>query len=408
MALHDAIAGIGTDEKAIMETLRNKSPAEVEAIRAEYLSAYGESLDAALAGDLDEGNEIDQANALLAGDNDKADAIALDDAMRGGFLGLGTSEGTSRRRTTACARRCHARAQARALDVRTDGGRRSAAGSARSRRTFGSATRTLLSTRKARRSTVLERAFDTGLERTRLDLANSLQKNDLVAADAARIEIERQGVYASDEKLVNVMRSSNTTGRSRHGGSTRARHATWSSRRKMEAWRAERRSDGKVLSEEEISRRRIALERQMNAEIEAGAKVDAKASTQALTAVYEKKYRPSLAYELAFNMSGSDAEAAQALLRNGGWLSPLEEVDFATKGDGADEDQLKKTFATLTKAEIQAMRVAWNRKHPGKDFDEMLRGELSGRDEVDIMDMVERHTRDTERADRPGRPPDQP
>ena len=64
IAIHDAIAGLGTDEAKIYATLRNKTPEEVEAIRAEYLARYGESLDDALKGDLDEGNEIDQANAL--------------------------------------------------------------------------------------------------------------------------------------------------------------------------------------------------------------------------------------------------------------------------------------------------------------------------------------------------------
>ena len=236
--------------------------------------------------------------------------------------------------------------------------------------------------------TVLERAFSTELSGPELDLANSLQKNDLVAADAARIEIERQGVYASDEKLVKVMRSQYERAlEARRLDEGPARDMVIA--REIKKWRAEKTSDDKILSADAISRKRIALERQMNAEIEACARIDAKASTQALTAVYEKKYRPSLAYELAFNMSGSDAEAAQALLKNGGWLSPLEEVEFATKGDGTDEDQLKKTFATLTKPEIKAMRVAWNRKHPGEDFDTMLRGELSGRDKVDIMDMVE-------------------
>ena len=397
VALHDAIAGAGTDEKAIMETLRNKTPAEVEAIRAEYLSAYGETLDAALADDLDDGNEIDQAKALLAGDNEKADAIAIDDAMRGGFLGLGTSEGDIEKTYARVREEVHARAQAEhwtAAQMQAEVRRRLGKISAN----FETRYKDVAQYKEGKGGTVLERAFDTELSGPELDLANALQKNDLVAADAARIEVERQGVYASDEKLVAVMRSQYDRAlEARRLDEGPARDMVIG--RKMDEWRQERSADGKFISEEEISRRRIALERRMNAEIEAGARVDAKTSTKALTNVYENKYRPSLAYELAFNMSGSDAGAAQALLRNGGWLSPIEEVEFATKGDGTDEDQLKKTLSSLTKAEIDTMRTEWNRKHPGKDFDKMLRSELSGRDEVDIFDMVEHGAPESAKAE---------
>ncbi|ATY30903.1 polymorphic toxin type 4 domain-containing protein [Sphingomonas psychrotolerans] len=383
VALHDAIAGIGTNEKAIMETLRNKTPAELEAIRAEYLAAYGETLDAALKGDLDEGNEIDQADALLSGDTDKADAIQLDDAMRGGFLGLGTSEEDIEKVYTRVREEVQTRARAEhwtsaqmEAEVRRRLGKISS--------NFEDRYKNVDQYKEGTGGTALERAFSTELEGPELDLANALQKNDMVAADAARIEVERQGFYASDEKLVKVMRSQYDRALdARRLDEGPARDMVIA--REMEGWRAQR----PQLSEDELSRKRIALERKMNAEIEAGAKVDAKASTEALTKVYEKKYRPSLAYELSFNMSGSDHDAAQALLKNGGWLSPIEEVEFATKGDGTDEDQLKKTFSTLTKAEIDAMRIVWNKKHPDEDFDEMLRGELSGRDEVDVMDMVE-------------------
>ena len=44
--------------------------------------------------------------------------------------------------------------------------------------------------------------MDPGPER---DLANALRTNDPIAADAARIEIERQGLWASDEKINNVL-----------------------------------------------------------------------------------------------------------------------------------------------------------------------------------------------------------
>ena len=43
----------------------------------------------------------------------------------------------------------------------------------------------------------------------------------------------------------------------------------------------------------------------------------------------------------------------------------------------------------MTKAEIKELREDWEALHPGESFDAMLRGELSGRDASDILDMFE-------------------
>ena len=42
----------------------------------------------------------------------------------------------------------------------------------------------------------------------------------------------------------------------------------------------------------------------------------------------------------------------------------------------------------MTKLEIERLRKEWERRHPGKTFNQMLRNELSGRDESDILDMA--------------------
>lgn len=54
---------------------------------------------------------------------------------------------------------------------------------------------------------MLRRAFRSELSGAELDLANALQDNDLIRADAARIEIERTGFYASDDRINAVLRS---------------------------------------------------------------------------------------------------------------------------------------------------------------------------------------------------------
>ena len=88
-ALDYAMGLISTDEKAVMDLLRSKSPEEIEQIRAEYRRRYNKELEVALEEGLDEGNEQDQAAALMRGDTETADAIAVDEAMRGG-TGWGT------------------------------------------------------------------------------------------------------------------------------------------------------------------------------------------------------------------------------------------------------------------------------------------------------------------------------
>ncbi|MHB8876304.1 MAG: ADP-ribosyltransferase [Myxococcaceae bacterium] len=80
--LHHAVAGLGTDEQAILQTLEGKSPTERAAITASYQKQYGTSLKAELKGDLS-GAKSQLAMALLEGDKSRAAAAKLADAMKG-------------------------------------------------------------------------------------------------------------------------------------------------------------------------------------------------------------------------------------------------------------------------------------------------------------------------------------
>ncbi|HSW24913.1 MAG TPA: hypothetical protein VLJ62_19275 [Burkholderiaceae bacterium] len=387
IALHDAVDGVGTNEAAIMRTLRNKTPAEIDAIRAEYRSLFGEPLREALADDLDEGNEIDQADALLRGDTATADAIALDDAMRGGITGWGTDEAEIERVQTQVRSEVLARAQAghwTAAQMEAEVRRRLGAIEASFEKRYKKVEQ--YNAPGLQGGTVLARAFASELSGAELDLANALQRNDLVAADAARLEVERRGVYSSDEKITQVLRSQferALQARRLDEGPARQRAID----ERIAALREQR---NPVLSEERISRERMQLERQTEAALEHGAQQDSKLSMAALRQTYEGRYdRISLAYDIERMTSGSDRLAARHLLQQGGHLEPLQEEEFATLGDGTDEDALRRVLSRATKAEIDQMRTRWEASHRGRSFDDMLRGELSGRDESDIMDMVD-------------------
>ncbi len=111
---------------------------------------------------------------------------------------------------------------------------------------------------------------------------------------------------------------------------------------------------------------------------------------QDLEQVYSNQYGGrNLRVTLEMNMSGDELQRARLLVDQGGRLTPYQELDFATRGVGTDEDRLRQSLQGRTRAEIQQIREEWQRNHPGENFDNFLRGELSGREEFEIMDTVE-------------------
>jgi hypothetical protein len=386
VALHDAVAGLGTNEEAIMTLLRGRSQAEIEAIQAEYLARYGESLEDALRDDLSAGNEQDQADALMRGDTATADAIALDEAMRDSFFSWGTDEARIeqtyqqvRSEVQALAEREGWNSEQMEAEIR----RRSQAIEAQFNQRYASVEQYQVPGMEGR--SVLRQAFasemNSGPER---DLANALADNDLATADAARIEIERRSVYADDEAINRVLRSQYE----RSLQATRLDQGP-ARRRAIDRQMQQLQQADPSLNEEELSRRRIALEHQMEADLADAAQARSRVSMEALQNAYDDRYGRPLSYTLAMNMSGTELERARALVAQGGRLTPLQEVEFATRDVGTDEDALRRTFSTMTRAEIAALRRDWEARHPGESFDAMLRGELSGRDQFDVMDMVE-------------------
>lgn len=386
VALHDAVAGLGTDEAAIMTLLRGRSQAEIETIRAEYEARYGESLEAALHGDLGEGNEQDQADALLRGDTATADAIALDQAMRDSFFSWGTDEAQIeqtysrvRSEVQALAEREGWNSEQMEAEIR----RRSQAIEAQFNQRYADVEQYQVPGMEG--ESVLRQAFasemDPGPER---DLANALADSDLAAADAARIEIERRSVYADDDTINGVLRSQyeRSLQATRLDQSPARRRAI---ERQMQAI-LEANPD---ITEEELSRRRFQLEHQMERDLADEAQSRSRISMEALQNAYDDRYGRPLSFTLAMNMSGTDLEQARDLLAQGGRLTALQEIDYATRGAGTDEDALRRTLSGMTRDEIADVRRAWEAQHPDESFDAMLRGELSGRDQYDIMDMVE-------------------
>lgn len=104
-ALQNAANGVGTDEQKIHDTLaqidaltridpltgKARDPAACEKLRIAFQRRAGRSLDEMLRDELS-GSELRISEKELLGDRASADALRLDAAMHGGFLGLGTDE----------------------------------------------------------------------------------------------------------------------------------------------------------------------------------------------------------------------------------------------------------------------------------------------------------------------------
>ncbi|MCC2659202.1 MAG: hypothetical protein K0Q76_4310, partial [Panacagrimonas sp.] len=385
-ALDYAFGTINTDEKAIMDLLRGRTLEQIAEIKAEYKRRYGKDLDVALNENLDEGNEQNQAGALIRGDKEAADAIAIDEAMRGGLFGWGTDneeiEATYKRvhdEVLAQAQREGWNSQQMEAELRRRTGRIESEFNERYKNV--EEYQDPANPGHSVMQNAISSEMDPGPER---DLANALRTNDPIAADAARIEIERQGLWASDEKINNVL----TNQYERALQETRLDQGPARQARVNRLREKLSRADP-PLSEEAISVEVMKLERQMESEMGDEAQRRSNISMAALDQAYSDQYTYPLWYTIEANMGGVDRQKARSLHQQGGRLTALQTVEYATEQDGTDEDALKNRLGNMTKAEIDQLRIDWERRHPGESFDDMLRGELSGRDESDIMDTVE-------------------
>lgn len=162
--LNVAIAGAGTDEAAIVRTLEGKSASQIDAIKGEYSSRHGQSLEDAVRGDLS-GPSLQRVEALLRGDSASAEAAALNEAMKGGLTGAGTDEGSVYK---ALEKKSPAEREA---IVRAYG------------RMYGS----------GENDRILERHIREEFSSAELDRATSLLAGDQIGADAARVRHAMKG-----------------------------------------------------------------------------------------------------------------------------------------------------------------------------------------------------------------------
>lgn len=370
-ALREAISGLGTDEQAIMQTLRGKTKEEREAIIAAYNKEYGDDLKADLDSDLG-GHDWERADALMAGDTARADAIAIDQAMHGGLFGLGTEE--KEIENTYAQIRGEVEAEAAAKGWTT------AQVEAEIKKRNGEVESAFNDRAKANGELSLKEAFADEMEGAELDLANALHDNDPLAADMARLQIEKEGFYTEDDAVNKVLRAQGERARKEV---ERDLKLDMQERAEIDALR------GFPWDKARWEKERTDLD----ANIEKQTQARAEANMSALEKGYDKKYgkygEGSLRVMIAMNMSGTEKKMANDLLKQGGILRPEQEIDYAIEGAGTDEDAVKKTLAGKSPAQIKKIREAWEKKHPNENFDERVLSEFDGRERFDIELMLD-------------------
>lgn len=373
--IKEAVAGWGTDEAAIRNALRGKTPEELEAIKAEYKRKYGVELNTDLADDMS-GAELDNAMALSSGDVDKADAAELEDAM----AGPGTDEDKIKKVYERIREEEEAKAKREGLTP-AELQQRIKDRNARVRAKYGQKYGNLEANLRDELLDV-DMAAAYGLkgpgappiDDSDMKLVDALQSGDAAKIDAAKAYREHNGVYASDDELEAITRN-------------QYKRADLDVNLELGAEQARLKAmaDSGDLTPDEYRKQTTALREKIGNK-DAAIKARAQQNMGDLRSAYSETTGGSQTFDQLINeeTSGYSQLEIQDLVAAGGKLSDEQELYYATAGIGTDEDKIREVLKGKTPAEIKKLREAYAKKHPGHTLDDDILGDLSGRDDLDI------------------------
>jgi hypothetical protein len=406
-AMHGTTLGLGltTDSETIFKALRNKSPSQILAIKKAYREKYGRELAPELDDQLNHWYEkgthdVDRARALIASDTVRADAIGVDRNMQGWF-GLGI------RANRQGAEDIYAQQNAE-LEQEADAKHWDSAKLKRERQ---------------KRSQGLEQAFDEYAKQTGRDiprrpgqsayyaaledafsgsdlrLITGLHEADVAKVSAARIDIEHHSFFYASDKVINQALQDPYTeafkDRKRDldleiteemeadrkkafapGGDREAYYRKWSADN-IRKWRkeAEERAgkEGRVTGAQNFDR----LEHEYNTQYKGKITI-----LGALTGTPSLGFREDVLHDTQF----TQREKAAKLIEQKGYLSDIQEIRYAIKGPGTDEDKARAAMKGKNKEEMQSFRERWAKDPENKklgitdNLDQWILGDFSGRD----------------------------
>src|SRR4051794_39391865 len=350
--LRDAMDGAGTDEDTIMRTLRGRPAAERAAIIETYEKTYGRKLKTDLADEMGS-YELGQADALLAGDTVKADAMALKDAMDG----AGTDE--------PAIHAVYARIRDQVEHEAAEKGWKTAQVQAELRRRTAK-----LKTAYDNNFGSLEEDFDSELSGGELNLALAEQAGDQTGMDAAEIQIEHLSAWTSDDKVNEILKS-------QYARAEREIMRDLSVDFQRQAGQLPREQRAAAWKELQKQGREDAAKRSRDYMKDLKSRYDA---TSLDTSTFDSVIKVEL--------SGYSQEEARKRIAAGGKLSDAGELKYAIFGLGTNEKTIREVLKGKSKAELDQLSSTYEQL-TGNNLMSHLKADLAGRDEADMTLLLQ-------------------
>lgn len=384
--VHEGISGLGTNKTTVTSALRGKSPEELKLIAEYYKKHYDETIEEAIEGDFS-GKEKQSVLALAAGDVPRADAIALDDASRS-FWGkdlaaIRATYKTIRDEVTADVQKNHP--DWTTAQVQAEVARRNAEVDAKYTKEFGAEVGGA-----GTYDSPLKKVFAENLGKEGNDLAVALADVDPVGEDAARLVLTGMRREVGEDTSKSIL--ADPYQRSLEA----VRRDEGSAIRKDLRAKAQAKHPNIPLSKDEERQ----LQRDIDTEIEAHARVRSKTEMDAVKGRFDAKYsrewggtedQPGVygglqtMLEQTTTMENDRNEVIAWVTQ--GYLTPEQHIRFSVEEYGTDEDRIKKTFRGKSLEEINAIKKAYKDKW-GEDLDKRLNSELDGRDLFDVQELM--------------------
>jgi hypothetical protein len=395
-SLYSAITGLGTDTEEAKELLRRMDPQLRAEVLAEYERIHGESFAAAMRGQWISETDKESVAALTEGELRKSDAIELGGAMvsytTGGDPETGSGGETQyvfdRKTATATYARIRREVEQEAsrhgewtsADIEAEIALRNSEVEGAFNTQFANAPWA-----KDAQGSALHAAFQQAGGASN-DLLNAIARNDLAAADVAKLRLEDEGVYAEDAAINGVLRDQ--VSRS-HAELQRDLGPVLAART---AERLEEEGRARPRTAEERFDRRLELERENERELARLADERTRERMKTLGVNYQAASGRSLSAMIEDNMSGVARKEARARVAQDGILTPYQRLRFSIEGLGTDMPELRGTLAGMTKQELEEADRQWRKDHDGESLIEAVEGDTSGREQGDLVDMA-RHGR---------------
>jgi hypothetical protein len=400
----------GTDEKAIFAALRKLDDPKqrqrlIEFYKEHYHKDDKETLQSVLDDELNDWassstHDQERARALLEGNKEKADAIAIDDAMYQRFWGPNRGDVEEVYKNLRDEIREQARSEGRDSEwvrvelqrrtgkIETEYAKLDKEDTALTKPIGYDENGQVVQVARADLRQTYSKLFSEADSQVLLGLA----ENDPAKTDAARLESERRSFLWVSDSTVNDILTSQYTRAREDVELDQGRALRYLEEEKMkheeERYFAE---NGKFWTPEERYHRQQQLEHNLERAIDSRAESLAGDNMAALSKTYETQYPGhTLQSIVTENMGGHSQEAGQRLIDKG-YLTPYERLRYGIEGLGTKEKLVKDTMKGRTREEIDELDRQWKEDHDGESLEDALSGDLSGDDWIEVkIDLMGR------------------